>query len=230
MSGLCVLLGCSGASRPMPDTNEVSVGGVGALAPSPVSSAGMDLGGSGGMNVSNAAGMSAGGSAGMSAGGSAGGNARGLGTGGIVTGAAGVASDRGAGGTGNAGASAGATAESAQAPTWDNVKLVLTGTHPACNSSICHGGNGKVSLGFPVTNDAQLYAVLTQYVSKDCGNEVLVSPGHPEASALVKVLKGPCSDKVPRMPNGCTAQDENCVPDDYIAAVEQWIADGANRP
>jgi hypothetical protein len=148
----------------------------------------------------------------------------------VAAGAAGVAGERAAAGMGNAGASAGASAVTAQAATWDNVKLVLTGTHPACNSSICHGGNGKVSLGFPVSNDNQLYAVLTQYVSTACDNMVLVSPGHPEASALVKVLKGPCSDAVPRMPNGCTEADGNCVPDDYIAAVEQWIAEGANRP
>ena len=140
-----------------------------------------------------------------------------------------------AAGTGNGaasagGSSAGSSPANVEPATWDTIKLVLTGTHPPCNSSICHGGNGKVSLGFPVNDDAQLYTVLTQYVSKACDDMVLVSPGHPEASALVKVLKGPCSDQVPRMPNGCTDDAGNCVPDDYIAAVEQWIADGAPHP
>lgn len=72
--------------------------------------------------------------------------------------------------------------------------------------------------------------VLTMYDSKACDNRVLVSPGHPESSALVEVLKGPCSDEVPRMPNGCSEESDNCVPDDYIAAVEQWTTEGAKRP
>jgi hypothetical protein len=51
--------------------------------------------------------------------------------------------------------------------------------------------------------------VLTTYLSKACGNRLLVSP---------------------RMPNGCSEESDNCVPDDYIAAVEQWTTEGAKRP
>jgi hypothetical protein len=133
-------------------------------------------------------------------------------------------------GSSSADSSTGGMPATTRPATWDTIKLVLSGTRPPCNSSICHGGNGKGSLGFPVNNDDQLYAVLTQFVATACGNTVLVVPGHPEESALVKAITGPCSDQVPRMPDGCTDADGNCVPDDYIAAVEQWITDGAMRP
>jgi len=115
--------------------------------------------------------------------------------------------------------------------TWDTLKLVLTGTSPPCTGAACHSGAGsKVHLGFPVKNDAQLFTVLTTYVSKDCGNFPLVTPGHPEESALILALKGPCSEDVPRMPNGCDDEQGNCVPDEYIVALEQWISEGAAHP
>ena len=191
----------------------------GAHAAAPGGFAGQALGGRAGTAGAGVAGSS------VAIGLGAGGNASGA-----FAGAGGGAGVQSAGGTSSAGSSAGGSDTTTEPATWDTIKLVLTGTHPPCNSSICHGGNGKVSLGFPVGNDDQLYSVLTQFVSKACDNMVLVVPGHPEQSALVKVIKGPCSTDVPRMPNGCTEADGNCVPDDYIAAVEQWIADGANRP
>jgi hypothetical protein len=33
----------------------------------------------------------------------------------------------------------------------------------------------------------------------------------------------------PRMPYMCTEQDGNCIPDEYIAAITQWIANGAPK-
>lgn len=82
--------------------------------------------------------------------------------------------------------------------------------------------------GHPLTlqDDGQLYNNLTTYVSKACGNMQLVSKGNPTQSALLKILKGPCGD-TPRMPYGCKPEDDSCIPDDYIAAISQWIANGA---
>lgn len=54
----------------------------------------------------------------------------------------------------------------------------------------------------------------------------LVDPGKPAQSALVKILSGPCG-MTPRMPYGCSAEAGDCIPDDYIAAVARWIANGA---
>ena len=75
-------------------------------------------------------------------------------------------------------------------------------------------------------DDKQLYANLTSYVSKACNNQKLVMPGNPAQSALITILSGPCG-MTPRMPYGCSADDGNCIPDEYIAAVSRWIANGA---
>jgi hypothetical protein len=253
---VALVIGCGGSSIQSGDANDKSTGAAGAHAASgPSSGGGTSFGGSPGAGAGStnpgAAGtapsgvMSNGGAnstissglAGQAAGGRAAGNAAGTGAAAMSGGGTGgngntaAAGNVGGAGTPNTAGTSGDGASVSDVPaTWDTLKLVLTGTHPPCNSSICHNGNGKVSLGFPVANDDQLYSVLTQYVSMACDNLVLVVPGHPEQSALVKVLKGPCSDQVPRMPNGCTDADGNCVPDDYIAAVEQWITNGALRP
>lgn len=78
----------------------------------------------------------------------------------------------------------------------------------------------------------QLYTELTTHISVACGNIPLIAPGNPEQSALVKIIKGPCGvppNDIPRMPNGCIVDEfsNTCVPDDYIAAIEQWVRNGA---
>lgn len=77
-------------------------------------------------------------------------------------------------------------------------------------------------------DDQKLYAALTSYVSKACGNTKLVDPCNPGKSALVTILKGPCG-MTPRMPYGCSPAAGDCIPDEYVAAVSQWIANGAPR-
>lgn len=75
--------------------------------------------------------------------------------------------------------------------------------------------------------DAELHGRITARVSEACGGIPVVNPGNPAQSALIQLLKGPCGS-TPRMPIGCVADgDGSCVPPDYIAALEQWIADGA---
>jgi hypothetical protein len=65
-------------------------------------------------------------------------------------------------------------------------------------------------------------------VTEHCG--VVVKPGFPQESAIVRLLKGPCGE-TDRMPFGkCFADgDEGCIAPDYIAAIEKWIANGAPR-
>ena len=74
--------------------------------------------------------------------------------------------------------------------------------------------------------DDQLYTTLTTHVTKECGP--LITKGSPQQSALVKLLKGPCG-KTDRMPYGkCISDgDEGCVSPENIAAIEQWITQGA---
>jgi hypothetical protein len=101
-----------------------------------------------------------------------------------------------------------------------------------CSAAPCHGVNGTAPpgrpLALPSNNDQQLYANLTSYVSTACGNLKLVSPCDPANSALPKILSGPCG-MTPRMPYMCSGQDGNCIPDEYIAAITQWIANGAPK-
>ena len=143
----------------------------------------------------------------------------------------------GSGGSGagaGAGGSAGATGVTSAIPaTFATVKLVLGGGGGImpCAAAPCHGVNGmappKDPLELPPTNDDQLYKNLTGYVSKACNDTKLVTPGNAAQSALLTILKGPCG-KTPRMPFGCTEGDD-CIPDEYIAAVKQWIEAGAPR-
>ena len=161
--------------------------------------------------------------------------AGGLGTGGASTTAGGCGA--GAAGTGGPeGGASGATASTGSAipPTFETVKLVIEGGGPimTCSAAPCHGANGNAPPGRPLalpSNDDQLlYTNLTSYVSTACGNLKLVTPCDPANSALPRILSGPCG-MTPRMPYMCTSADGNCVPDEYIAAVRQWIASGAPR-
>lgn len=126
-------------------------------------------------------------------------------------------------GTGGLGATGGngVGGEETIPATFETVKLILTGTNPSCGGADCHGGNTHNPLDLRVDDD--LYLDLTTTISGPCGDIPVVNPGDPENSALVKLLKGPCG-VIPRMPANCL---ENCVPDEYILAVEQWISNGA---
>jgi hypothetical protein len=115
---------------------------------------------------------------------------------------------------------------------FETVKLVFGGGGGimTCGAAPCHGVNGAAPpdhpLELPSNDDQRLYTNLLAYVSKACNNTKLVDPCNPTESALVKILKGPCG-KTPRMPFGCSPQAGDCIPDEYIAAVTQWIASGA---
>jgi hypothetical protein len=161
----------------------------------------------------------------------------GVGAGGQMTpgmgcglGSAGAASGISGGGTNGGGSSGGSSIPA----TFETVKLVIQGGGPimTCSAAPCHGLNGMAPPGRPLalpSNDDQLlYTNLTSYVSTACGNVKLVTPCDPAGSALPKILSGPCGT-TPRMPYMCTAQDGNCIPDEYIAAISQWIANGAPR-
>jgi hypothetical protein len=133
-----------------------------------------------------------------------------------------------------AGSSGTAGNASTLAPTFATVKLVFGGggSIMTCAAAPCHGVNGMAPpskpLELPTNDDQKLYTNLTTYVSKACNDTTLVTPGKPEQSALLTILKGPCG-MTPRMPYGCTTEAGDCIPDDYIEAVKQWIANGAPR-
>jgi hypothetical protein len=136
----------------------------------------------------------------------------------------------GAGGAGGAGGTPGAAG--GIAPSFETVKLVFGGGGGImpCSAAPCHGVGGlappAMPLELPPTDDQQLYTNLTSYVSQACGGLKLVEPGNPAQSALLTILTGPCG-MTPRMPYGCEPESGTCIPDEYIAAVRQWIANGA---
>ncbi len=149
--------------------------------------------------------------------------AGGAGTGGAATG--------GMGSGGNAGAGVGG-ATSAIPPTFETVQTILTENVTTCVGSDCHGGHeGRLDLQV----NAGLLERLTSSASEVCDMPI-VAPGNPEGSALVKVLREGCGEVsptcqigtecIPRMPIGCT-EGVDCIPEDYVIAVEQWIAEGA---
>jgi hypothetical protein len=151
-------------------------------------------------------------------------------------GASGAAANAGVSGAAAVGGSSGGSAGSSSglAATFATVKLVFGGGGGimTCAAAPCHGVNGAAPPGdpleLPTNNDAQLYTNLTSYVSQACGGMKLVAPGKPAQSALLTILKGPCG-MTPRMPYGCSAEAGDCIPDEYIEAVSQWIASGAPR-
>jgi hypothetical protein len=211
-------------------TGGTSGGGTGGGAG--MSSGGRSAGGAGtgGSTASGGAGVGGQGAGGSSGGGmSAGGMSAGSSSGGRMT----CPAQGGRGGGGAGGGSAG-SADTGYAggnqypPTFATFKLVMTGTNPACTASDCHNVVSPNPLHMPEDNDDQLLTNLETAVAPDCNCMTVLVPGHPEQSAIVKLLKGPCG-KLPQMPNGCKPADGNCVPDDAIAAVAQWIANGASK-
>jgi hypothetical protein len=136
-------------------------------------------------------------------------------------------------GAGGEAATAGASGSGSAIPaTFETVKLVFGGGGGImpCAAAPCHGVGGIAPpadpLALPSNDDLQLYANLTSYVSAACNNTPLVTPGNPAQSALITILSGPCG-MTPRMPYGCDPELGDCIPDEYIAAVTQWIANGA---
>jgi len=206
--------------------------GCGQSDPNPGGSAGSAGKASAGAPGAAGAGTAGAGLAGSSAAGSGAGGAGGSGVAGAGAGGAG-GGGAGAGSAGSPGtAGGGSTIPGTFA---DAVKPVVGGGGgiQSCSAAPCHGKGGAQPPGngliLPTDDDAVLYTSLTTYVSKGCGNIPLVKKGDPTGSALIKILKGECPSPTARMPLDCVPADGTCIPDEYIAAIAQWITNGAPR-
>ncbi len=213
ISGVTLVVGCGG------DPDSVATGGTSTLA----------MGSSAGMPGENLAGAGGGPAPALPPANSADGGATAGGAGGATVSGGGSAGGEGAdaaGGGGGADGGSGGIADPAIPATFETVKFVLQGTNPPCVASDCHGSGTHHALSLAV--DDQLHSTLTTHVSAACGDLPLVTPGDPQQSALLSILRGPCGE-IPRMPNGCVEDEfgSTCVPDEYIAAIEEWIAGGA---
>jgi len=151
--------------------------------------------------------------AGLSSGGAAGVAVAPAGAGSAVAGAA-------LAGGGGAGAAAGSAGSGEVPATFATIKSLIP---TSCFGGVCHD---LPEHPLKLKVDDELYATLTGHTTETCGP--LIKAGSPQDSALVKLLKGPCNG-TDRMPLGkCFADgDEGCVPPAYVAAIEQWIANGA---
>ncbi|HYQ47007.1 MAG TPA: hypothetical protein VER11_33780 [Polyangiaceae bacterium] len=109
-------------------------------------------------------------------------------------------------------------------PNFDTVRLMFKGS--PCSGSSCHFG-GRNHMQVDKAPD-QLYTYMMSFKTLQCGK--LIDTANPSQSALVKYLRGPCG-MIERMPSyKCFDDgDEQCVPEYYIQAIEQWIALGAPR-
>jgi len=143
------------------------------------------------------------------------------------SGAAGTASGaggQGASGTGGSGAATaggtGAAGSSSMESPYANFATMTEIVMVKCGGAGCHSGEMPPTL----VADGTLHGTLTSYVSKLCGNRVLVKPGAPEDSAFYLAQAGLCGDTLPKMPLGCV---DTCVPADYVDGVRAWIAGGA---
>jgi hypothetical protein len=142
--------------------------------------------------------------------------------GGGATGSGGAAGGAGAGGSSGTGDNSGSGGASSQYANFATVSQIV---QVKCGGSSCHNGDTQPSM--VGLSDAKLYTTLTTFVSKLCGNRVLVKPGSPDQSAFYLAQEGQCGDALPQMPLGCV---DTCTPPDYLDGIRQWIANGAPQP
>lgn len=107
--------------------------------------------------------------------------------------------------------------------------LLNTIYYVGCDSSDCHGGHNDLTLaGTP----DEVYDHLLNTVSEECGGLNVLVPGDPDASALVRLIKGPCGT-LGQMPDGCVCDTNlfynGCLRADTVAAIEAWVAAGAPK-
>jgi hypothetical protein len=111
------------------------------------------------------------------------------------------------------------------AASFETLKEVIRGL--GCFGSDCHGGNEFNPLDLQI--DEELYMRLIEGTSMECDGLPYIDPGNPDGSALIRLINGPCG-MTGQMPAGCTpGEGGGCVPDAYIEALEQWVANGAQE-
>jgi hypothetical protein len=167
-----------------------------------------------------------------------GGSAGSLATGGAGSGGGGATSGGASAGGGAGGASGGATGGGGAAagaatgggpsypPTFATFR---TEVYPMCTGGLCHDLGTEHKFYFK--DGVNLYMALTTHVSMGC-NMPVITKGNPEQSALVKLLKQDCDAETLRMPfqkcwDGDPQDSDFCVRPPLVAALEQWIRNGA---
>jgi len=210
-AAVLLLASCSSDDPPAPST-----GGTATAGASTGGSAGVGgLGGSAGSAVVGGGGATGGGGA-----------HAGTGGGGAPGGTGGGGATNGGGGSGGAAGGGAGGGGSAVPPTFATVKALFESGPSSCYGNGCHDQEGNP---FSMPMGDGMYTALTTHQTKDCGP--VIKPGMPAQSALIILLKGQPCGQIPRMPFGkCnTDGDPGCIDADHMAAIEQWITNGAKQ-
>ena len=89
----------------------------------------------------------------------------------------------------------------------------------------CHVAGGQAAFIMRLDDERVSYANLVNQVSFEKPPMLRVSPGDPEASYLVWKIEGREGILGERMPPPSASEPK--LPDEEIAAIRQWILDGA---
>lgn len=94
------------------------------------------------------------------------------------------------------------------------------GTGPGCANDYCHGAT--TSGGFSVSTKQGAYdSLVNAEGSANCGGEIRVVPGDPDASLLVQKITDPsCGERMPK-------DSDDPLPAEDIARIRAWISAGA---
>lgn len=127
--------------------------------------------------------------------------------------ASGGSTSGGGSASGGAGSSSGGQAAAV------DFREVATLVHTSCGAKVCHGQDEEPRL----IDDGSLPDTLLGTVVEDCGNVPLVTPGNPDASALILLVERRCGALV--MPDGCRRTP--CLAPERIQVWADWITAGA---
>ena len=209
---LSTLVGCGDTDPP----NNTSGGSTAKGGASPTSGGATGLGGT---TSFGGGGSSSGGVAGSASGGKSSGGAS---SGGITS--------AGGANTGGGGSTIPATFATVAA-------LIKDRTTPrSCFGGSCHDSENPyfhlLGADHQLRTDDDLYTFMKGYNTRECG--ALINVANPAQSALIKVLTSECGAMTRLMPlDKCYidqgAPSGDCVPPEYITAIQQWIAAGAQR-
>jgi hypothetical protein len=94
------------------------------------------------------------------------------------------------------------------------------GTGLSCANDYCHGATG--SGGFSVSTKQVAYdSLVSAEGSANCGGEIRVVPGNPDASLLVQKITDPtCGERMPK-------DNEDSLSPETVARIRAWISAGA---
>lgn len=149
-----------------------------------------------------------------------GGNAKGgAANGGTSFGAGGMTASKGGGTSSGGGTSTGTGGGTSTTVSFSQVQTIV---NRSCGATGCHSSGGQApNLS---STGSTLYGTLTGTSVRECSNNKLVAASNPSSSALVGLITGKCTL---RMPLGCTSSP--CLSQADTDTLSNWITQGAKQ-